>query len=171
MSRFHCCRCPTRLAARLPQRSVVTVTTNVPGPRRPLYALGRRLVRIIPYVPIASTVHVGVSVLSYCDEVSFGITGDYDSSPDVAVLADSIKRRLAELVRLARGTKRPAGHAAGAAGLRTRSVQSGRHQLRDDVGHFQHQHMTGIGDQYTVDLPHCRLGPRDRHQPIRVRPR
>jgi diacylglycerol O-acyltransferase len=106
---------PYRLAARLPQRSVVTVTTNVPGPRHPLYALGRRLIRIIPYVPIASTVRVGVSVLSYCDEVSFGITGDYDSSPDVAVLSDSIKRRLAELVRLTRSGKRPAGHAAGAA--------------------------------------------------------
>ena len=34
---------PVRLAAHLPQRSVVTVTTNVPGPREPLYALGRRL--------------------------------------------------------------------------------------------------------------------------------
>jgi diacylglycerol O-acyltransferase len=43
---------PVRIAARLPQRSVVTVTTNVPGPREPLYALGRRLVEMIPYVPI-----------------------------------------------------------------------------------------------------------------------
>jgi diacylglycerol O-acyltransferase len=99
---------PYRLAAHMPQRSVVTVTTNVPGPTRPLYALGRRLVTIIPYVPIASTVRVGVSVLSYCDQVSFGITGDYDASPDLTVLADSIQKGLAELVRLARGANRPA---------------------------------------------------------------
>ena len=39
---------PCALAAHLPQRSVVTVTTNVPGPREPLYALGRQLVEIDP---------------------------------------------------------------------------------------------------------------------------
>ena len=42
---------PVRLAAHLPQRSIVTVTTNVPGPRTPLYGLGRRVVEIIPYRP------------------------------------------------------------------------------------------------------------------------
>ena len=30
-----------RLAFALPQREIVTVTTNVPGPREPLYGLGR----------------------------------------------------------------------------------------------------------------------------------
>ena len=35
-----------RLASHLPQRSIVTVTTNVPGPREPLYLLGRRIVEI-----------------------------------------------------------------------------------------------------------------------------
>ncbi len=48
-----------RLAFGLPQREIVTVTTNVPGPRQPLYGMGRRLLEIIPYVPIATTLRTG----------------------------------------------------------------------------------------------------------------
>ena len=97
---------PVRLAAHLPQRSVVTVTTNVPGPREPLYALGRRLVEIIPYVPIASRVRIGVSIFSYLDAVTFGVTGDYDAAADVRTLAAGIENGLRELLELA--GKRPA---------------------------------------------------------------
>jgi len=92
---------PFRLAAHLPQRSVVTVATNVPGPRRRLYALGRPLVEIIPYVPIASTLRTGVSILTYGDQVVFGVTGDYAAAADIDVLADGIDHALAELVTLA----------------------------------------------------------------------
>jgi len=92
---------PVRLAAHLPQRSVVTVTTNVPGPREPLYALGRKLVEIIPYVPIASRLRIGVSIFSYCGGLTFGVTGDYDSAGDVWTLARGIEAGLTELVAAA----------------------------------------------------------------------
>ena len=93
---------PVRLAAHLRQRSIVTVTTNVPGPRQPLYALGRQVVEIIPYVPIASTLRTGVSIFTYRDRITFGITGDYDSATDVEVLARGIEDGLAELVATTR---------------------------------------------------------------------
>lgn len=96
---------PVRWVATLPQRSVVTVTTDVPGPRIPLYALGRPLVEIIPYVPIASTVRVGVSILTYCDRIAFGVTGDHDAAPDVEVLARGIAEGLTELVAATAGTR------------------------------------------------------------------
>lgn len=86
-----------RLAARLPQRNVITVTTNVPGPRQPLYVLGRRLVELLPYVPIAVRVRVGVAVMTYCDDVAFGITADYDNAPEVDLLARAIERVIADL--------------------------------------------------------------------------
>ena len=92
---------PVRLAAHLPQRSVVTVTTNVPGPRQPLYALGRRLVEIVPYVPIASTLRFGVAIFSYCGQVTVGITGDYDGAADVWTLAEGMEQGMAELVATA----------------------------------------------------------------------
>lgn len=92
---------PFRLAAHLPQRSVVTVATNVPGPRSRLYALGCPLVEIIPYVPIASTLRTGVSIFTYGGQVTFGVTGDYGAAADIDVLADGIEQALAELVTLA----------------------------------------------------------------------
>jgi len=86
-----------RLAYRLPQREIVTVTTNVPGPQQPLYALGRRLVEIIPYVPIATSLRMGVSIFTYCGQMTFGITGDYATTADIDVLARGIEHGVREL--------------------------------------------------------------------------
>jgi WS/DGAT/MGAT family acyltransferase len=91
-----------RKAFLLPQREIVTVTTNVPGPREPLHWMGRRLEEIIPYVPIASRVRIGISIFSYGDDLTFGITADYAANPDVDVLAQGIKRGVAELLAAAR---------------------------------------------------------------------
>jgi WS/DGAT/MGAT family acyltransferase len=87
-----------RLAFSVPQREIVTVTTNVPGPQQPLYGLGRRLVEIIPYVPIATTLRTGVSIFTYSGQVTFGITGDYATTPDLDVLAAGIEEGIAELL-------------------------------------------------------------------------
>ncbi len=95
---------PLRAAFRLPQRSVTTVTTNVPGPPMPLYALGRRVVEIVPYVPIADGLRIGVSIFSYCGRLTFGVTGDYDAAGDVEVLAHAIERSLDELTKAAKAT-------------------------------------------------------------------
>lgn len=80
----------------------MTVTTNVPGPQQPIYALGRRMVELIPYVPIASTVRTGISIFSYCGNVTFGVTGDYDTTPDLEVLARGIESGVADLLATAR---------------------------------------------------------------------
>jgi len=91
-----------RRALGLPQREIVTVTTNVPGPGQPLYGMGRRLVEIIPYVPIASTLRTGISIFSYCGTVTFGITGDFAANPDLDVLARGIEHGLSELLAAAK---------------------------------------------------------------------
>ena len=87
-----------RAALRLPQRQIATVTTNVPGPRQTLYALGRPAEAMLPYVPIADRVRIGVAMFSYRDTLSFGITADYDTTPDLQVLADGIAASMDELV-------------------------------------------------------------------------
>jgi diacylglycerol O-acyltransferase len=92
-----------RLAFSLPQREIVTVTTNVPGPQQPLYALGRRLIEIIPYVPIATRLRIGVSIFTYSGKVTFGITGDYATTPDIAVLEHGIEDGISELLAAATG--------------------------------------------------------------------
>lgn len=90
-----------RLAYRLPHREIVTVTTNVPGPQQPLYGVGRKLVELIPYVPIATSLRTGVSVFSYCGQLTFGVTGDYATTPDIDVLARGIQDGIGELMKAA----------------------------------------------------------------------
>lgn len=83
------------------QRQITTVTTNVPGPRVPVYCLGRRAVALLPYVPIADRVRVGIAMFSYVDTLTFGITGDLDTTPDLDVLAEGVTASLDELLLVA----------------------------------------------------------------------
>jgi WS/DGAT/MGAT family acyltransferase len=94
-----------RLAFSIPQREIVTVTTNVPGPQQPLYALGRELIEIIPYVPIATRLRTGVSIFTYNGKVTFGLTGDYSTTPDIAVLGRGIEDGLRALLAAAQGRR------------------------------------------------------------------
>lgn len=95
----------TRLIARamhhVPQRAVATVTTNVPGPREPLYLLGRRMLEWFPYVPITQGVRVGTAILSYAGRIAFGITADARSVPDAALLARAVEEEIARLAAAA----------------------------------------------------------------------
>ncbi len=94
----------TRVAMRIPQRNLNTVTTNVPGPRVQLYALGRKMLEAFPYVPLAGHVRVGIAIFSYLDSLNFGVTGDYDSNPDLDVLPRGICAGLADLKKAAEAT-------------------------------------------------------------------
>jgi WS/DGAT/MGAT family acyltransferase len=89
-----------RIATRAAQRNVNTVTTNVPGPQFPLFAAGRRMLRAFPYVPLAGQVRLGIAIFSYDGEVNFGITGDYDTTPDIDVLAHGIEDGMAQLLKV-----------------------------------------------------------------------
>ena len=91
-----------RAATHVPQRNVNTVTTNVPGPQRPLYAAGRRMLECFPYVPLAGHVRLGVAIFSYDGALGFGVTGDYDRAPDIGILCRGIERSMATLVDAAR---------------------------------------------------------------------
>jgi diacylglycerol O-acyltransferase / wax synthase len=89
-----------RLLTRLPQRGVVTLATNVRGPRRRLQMMGHNVQRILPIPPIALRLRTGVAVLSYTDDLVFGITADYDAAPDVEQLAAGIEKAVARLEAL-----------------------------------------------------------------------
>jgi diacylglycerol O-acyltransferase / wax synthase len=98
-----------RALTRLPQHSIVTVTTNVPGPRQPVHVLGRKVLRVLPIVPIALQVRVGIAIFSYASDLSFGITADYDTAPDVDKLAGGIESGLARLVAANKRRRRSSG--------------------------------------------------------------
>jgi diacylglycerol O-acyltransferase / wax synthase len=90
-----------RAAFRVPQPLVQTVTTNVPGPRELLTALGRPMVAVYPYVPIGGNVRLSVAMYSYLDTVYFGVTADYDAPPDLEKVTEGIGRELSLLADLA----------------------------------------------------------------------
>jgi WS/DGAT/MGAT family acyltransferase len=90
---------------RLPQHNVHTVTTNVPGPQFPLYALGRELLEYLPYVPLSQGARIGVAIVSYNGQVRFGVTGDYDTMPEVPWFCTRIEAAVAELAARAQRTE------------------------------------------------------------------
>jgi diacylglycerol O-acyltransferase len=77
------------------------VTTNVPGPRVPLYVLGKRMVSAHPYVPIAGGTRISIGIFSYLNSMTFGINADFDAFPDIDVLSEGIRRGVDELVEVA----------------------------------------------------------------------
>ena len=97
---------------RLPQRMVVTVATNVPGPPEPLFAVGRELRELYPYVPIADHVRIAVAICSYAGVLYFGVTADSDSTPDIDVICDGIESELNDLLLAATESPRPASSTA-----------------------------------------------------------
>ncbi len=88
-----------RASARAAQRSVSTVTTNIPGPQAPLYFLGRELLGNYPFIPIAMDLRIAIGIFSYNGAITMGITGDYEAMEDIENLASAIEdalRRLTE---------------------------------------------------------------------------
>ncbi|MGZ8765891.1 MAG: WS/DGAT/MGAT family O-acyltransferase, partial [Acidimicrobiia bacterium] len=56
-------RLAIRAMHRLPQRSINTVTTNVPGPQFPLYCLGHEMLEYRPFVPLSHGIRVSTAIL------------------------------------------------------------------------------------------------------------
>ena len=89
----------SRLVAR--QRAFNLVITNVPGPQIPLYSLGREMLEVYPVLPLSANTTLGVALLSYNGTIGFGLLGDYDTAPDLGVLAEGIEKSIAELTAAA----------------------------------------------------------------------
>jgi diacylglycerol O-acyltransferase / wax synthase len=74
--------------------------TNVPGPQRPLYAFGSKMLAVWPLVPLAADHAVGLAIFSYDGQVFFCVNADYDAARDLDLLIDGIRDSVAELRRI-----------------------------------------------------------------------
>jgi WS/DGAT/MGAT family acyltransferase len=83
------------------QRMVNVIVTNVPGPQFPLYLKGGQMLEAFPCVPIMNNAALGVAVLSYNGQLDFGLCGDWDILPDLAVFAAGLEESRRELSSLA----------------------------------------------------------------------
>jgi diacylglycerol O-acyltransferase / wax synthase len=90
-----------RAAMQAGQLWTQAITTNVPGPRVPLYVLGRRMTSAHAYVPIFGGTRVSIGIFSYLNTMTFGINADFDAFPDVDVLSGGIRAGIDELLALA----------------------------------------------------------------------
>jgi WS/DGAT/MGAT family acyltransferase len=78
------------------------VVTNVPGPQFPLYAAGAHMLDMFPVVPLAKGQAISIGLTSYNGGVFYGLNGDRDGMPDIAVVGTLIEESLAELVETVR---------------------------------------------------------------------
>jgi diacylglycerol O-acyltransferase / wax synthase len=91
------------LGARLAVRSrlINLVVSNVPGPQVPLYVAGARVLASYPTMPLAETMGLSIAVTSLAGTMAFGITADWDSLPDIDLLASAMDESLQELQKAA----------------------------------------------------------------------
>ncbi len=81
-------------------RPLFNVTiSNVPGPPFPLYSAGARLVANYPIGPIIDGTGLNMTVMSYLDQLDFGLLACPDVFDDVWALADALHTALDHLVQ------------------------------------------------------------------------
>jgi WS/DGAT/MGAT family acyltransferase len=97
---FMLCAKAIQALTRLPQQGIVTLATSAPGPRHRLRLMGKRMDQLLPIPPTALQLSTGVAVLSYGDELVFGITADYNAAAEMEQLAAGIELGMARLVAL-----------------------------------------------------------------------
>ena len=68
------------------------VVTNIPGPPVPLFLRGARISRVFPYVEVIDNEGLTIAVVSYDDQLFFGITSDRDVLPDLSDVASAIEQ-------------------------------------------------------------------------------
>lgn len=84
------------LRAVMAQRVNIT-TASIPGPPRPGYLAGARVLEIFPVIPLLGNEPLGIGAITYADTFTIGITADAEVFADVDVLAAGMRDELVEL--------------------------------------------------------------------------
>jgi WS/DGAT/MGAT family acyltransferase len=86
------------------------VLTNVQGPGQPVYFAGSKIAGVIPWVPAAGTIGMGINIFSYNGAVTVGLQVDAGLIPDPDTIIADYEREVDELRKLAsRRRRQPAG--------------------------------------------------------------
>lgn len=87
-----------QLALDLLSRKASTVMSNVPGPQEPLFLGGSRITEQMFWVPQTGAIGVGVSILSYDQQVFFGLIADKQIIPQPMTVARQFNAEFERLV-------------------------------------------------------------------------
>jgi diacylglycerol O-acyltransferase / wax synthase len=77
------------------------VLTNVAGPSEPVYFAGSKIVGVVPWVPAAGTIGMGINIFSYNGGVTVGLQVDAGLIPDPDTIIADYEREVDTLRRLA----------------------------------------------------------------------
>lgn len=72
------------------------IVSVIPGPRRPRYFNGIRLVEAYPVIPVADRVGLAIGVMPWGEAVGVGITADATLVPDISRLVSAVEESFAE---------------------------------------------------------------------------
>lgn len=89
------------LATTTPFPAFNMISTNIPGPRVPLYAVGKRMIACYPYLPAGYATGCACSIVSYGQKLYFGLTSDTQAMPDVERLKAFLDESFVELRKAA----------------------------------------------------------------------
>ncbi len=83
------------------------VLTNVPGPRHPLYLAGRKIDRVMFWVPQSGRLGLGISIISYAGSVMLGVASDARLVPDPERIVEAFKTEFEAVRKLATARRQP----------------------------------------------------------------
>ena len=76
------------------------VLTNVPGPTEPIYFAGSKIAGVVPWVPAAGTIGMGINIFSYDGGVTVGLQVDGGLIPDPDTIIADYEREVEALRHL-----------------------------------------------------------------------
>ena len=107
-------------------RPLFNVTiSNVPGPPFPLYSAGARMVANYPMGPIIDGAGLNMTVMSYMDQLDFGLVTCPELIPDAWVIANGLSDALDELRKRAEAPAKKAPAAKKAKSTAKRPTTNG----------------------------------------------
>ena len=82
-------------------RKTTAVLTNVQGPAEPIYFAGSKIAGVVPWVPAAGTIGMGINIFSYNGGVTVGLQVDAGLIPDPDTIIADYEREVEVLRHLA----------------------------------------------------------------------
>jgi WS/DGAT/MGAT family acyltransferase len=113
------------------------VMTNVAGPREPLYLAGTPIDRMMFWVPHPGRqLGMGISIFSYCGQVSLAVIADARLVPDPETITASFNQEFERMLKAAAASaaKPPAARAPGRTGANTKAT-AGKRKARSTQRH------------------------------------
>ena len=87
-----------RAASTFAEHTFNLVITNAPGPQRPMYIGGARMLEMYPVSPLLRNQASSIGITSYDGRVFYGLNADRDAMADIGVLGTAVYESMEEML-------------------------------------------------------------------------